>query len=831
MTIVLFGLAALIVLLMAAALAVPIARRLGLPVAVLMAALGVTHGVATSVLEIRVFSGALDAYDQWFVAQLALDSQSLLYLFLPPLLFEMTLAVNVRRLLEDAVAVMTMAILAVFAATAIIGGSLLVATPIGIIACLILGAAVATTDPGAVISTFREIGAPRRLLVILEGESLLNDAAAIAIFGLLLGVLRHQMEPSVARVATDFLYSFGAGAAVGLAVATVAGQFYRLLERSSAAEMSVTVAVAYGSFIAAEQAFGGSGVVAVVFAGLATGSAGFLRMGPGNWMTVRAVWAQIGFWSNALIMILATSLVPGLIEEVGWRILPLTALVYVGATAARAAIIFGVLPLLARLKLTTALTRPQGYLVVWGGVRGSVTLVLAISIADVSDLGSDARLLAALAASYTLTTIFLNAGTLAWLTGRLGLNRLSPTDLALREKIVAGALERVRNVVGNLVRARHLEPEALAAVERALGARRSEVEAHAATERVPFGERIRMGLTIVSGQETRLIRRAFEEGAIGPRAANVLRLDADRISDGVRVDGREGYRKAAFEAIQPATAFKFAVQLRRFLRLDRPLRAAMELHFVRLLESERIVRELRGFVEGTVAPMIGADAAENVTVLLEARHRAISAEIDALAAQYPIYARTIERTLITRAAIRRERQQYWRLLNDGVIGQELYDSLTGDLDRRERVAARPPRIDLTLTPYDLLNRVPIFAGLEPKQRRMVARAMRTRFATPGEVIREAGARGTEMYFIASGVVEMIGADGTTRLGSGEAFGEAALLEPLRRRRRQVRSLGYSRLLVLKRRDLVRLMEKDPSIDEAWRAATAEAADEPAEAAS
>ncbi|MEQ9123361.1 MAG: cation:proton antiporter, partial [Alphaproteobacteria bacterium] len=274
MTIPIFGLLVLITLLAIAATAVPLAKRLGQPATVLLAALGLLHGMATTILGFDAYEGALDSYDLWFVAQLALDSQAMLYVFLPPLLFEMTLAVSIRRLMEDATVVMTMAILAVATATAAVGLSIWLASPISLVACLLLGAAVATTDPGAVISTFREIGAPRRLLVILEGESLLNDAAAIAIFGLLIAILQETATPSVAGVLADFLYSFGSGAVIGLLAAALAGRIYPWLAGSTAAEASLTVVLAYGAYIGAEQAFGGSGVVAVVFAGLMTGTTG-----------------------------------------------------------------------------------------------------------------------------------------------------------------------------------------------------------------------------------------------------------------------------------------------------------------------------------------------------------------------------------------------------------------------------------------------------------------------------------------------------------------------------------------------------------------------------
>lgn len=821
MSFVVFGLLVLIALLGVAALAVPLARRLGLPVTVLFAAFGLTYGVVTTLYHVEV-AGPLNLYDRWFVERLAVDTHAILYFFLPPLLFEMAISVNVRRLLQDAVAVLVMAILAVATATAAVGISLWLSWPIGLAAALVLGAAVATTDPGAVISTFREIGAPRRLLVILEGESLLNDAAAIAIFGLLIGIISNEITPSITVLAVNFTYSFGAGAAVGLVVAFTAGWIYPLLVRSTVAEVSLTVTVAYGSYIAAEQLLGGSGVVAVVFAGLATGSAGFLRMGPGNWLTVRAVWTQIGFWSNALIMMLATSLMPSLIAQLGWLVAPLTALVYVGAMASRATILFGVLPLLARVKLTAPLDTKHAALVLWGGVRGSVTLVLAISIADLPVLGEDGRLLAGLAASYTLVTIFLNAGTLAALTRRLGLNDLTPADLALRERIVSGSLEQVRSAMRNFARARELEPEALQALELRLEQQQRKVEAlaveQAEGQRIPFGERLRLGLGIVSGQEARLIRRAFDTGAIGPRVAGVLRLDADRLADAARNGGREQYEAVTLEVLRPTLRYRVALWVQLYLRLDRPLREAIELHFGKLLESERLVRELKEFVSSTVAPMIGEDAARNLAALLETRHEAVNDEIEAIAVQYPLYAARLEENLIARAAVRREREQYARLLHDGVVGQELYDDLTSDLDSRERGVAVPPRLDLTLTPRGLLDRVPLFAGLDEKQRRMVVRRLRTRFTTPGEVILQKGLRGTEMFFIASGAFEVEARPENVTLGTGDFFGEIALIQPLRRRQSSVVSLGYCRVLVLRRRDFQKLARRDPSLEQLIRGA-------------
>jgi CPA1 family monovalent cation:H+ antiporter len=623
-------------------------------------------------------------------------------------------------------------------------------------------------------------------------------------------------DPSFTGVILDILYSFGAGAGCGLGLAYLASRIYPLLGRSSAAEVSLTMAVAYGAYLAAEQWLGASGVVSVVFAGLATGSTGFIRMGPGNWNTVQTIWAQTGFWANSLILMLVSLMTPWMLSSLDWIEGVLVLFVYAGAFAARALILFAVLPLLERTGRSAPMDRPHRILAFWGGVRGAVTLVLAISLTETPALGETGPVLGALAAAFTLTTLFINASTLALVASRLGLDQLSPTDLALRERIVAGAIERVRTVIQDIASARTLEPEALTAVEEVLGRQRAEVEAHSMAQaegaRIPFGERLRLGLAILCGQEARLIRRGFEEGAIGPRATNQLRFFADRISDAARTGGRDAYEAAAEASIGAVTGFRPAILLQRYLRLDRPLRGLIELRLTVLLETDRVVRGLQRFGDATLAPMIGADAAKNLGDLLARRLKRVQAEIDTIDLQYPAYVAAMERTLIARTAIRRERHQYERLYNDGVIGSELRDNLIRGLDRRERVAARPPRLDLALSPADLLDGVPLFRDLDERQRKLVLRRLRPRFTVPGEVVLAEGARGTEMFFVVSGALEARGKDAPVQISNGDFFGELALILPYRRRRTAVVSMGFCRLLVLSRREFLRLKTRDPSIE-------------------
>src|SRR5690606_16150546 len=109
-------------------------------------------------------------------------AETILSIFLPVLLFQAGLTIDVRRMMDDAVPILVLAVVAVLVCSAFVGLALDAVSDVGLVACLMLGAIVATTDPVAVIGIFRDLGAPRRLSLLVEGESLFNDAAAIALF-------------------------------------------------------------------------------------------------------------------------------------------------------------------------------------------------------------------------------------------------------------------------------------------------------------------------------------------------------------------------------------------------------------------------------------------------------------------------------------------------------------------------------------------------------------------------------------------------------------------------------------------------------------------------
>src|SRR5690348_9818314 len=257
----------------------PLAQRLGLPYSVLLALAGSVLGLLVAVSD-GMPEGSVATDFLHVLSNFHISSQAFLVIFLPALLFETALAIDVRRMMNDLAPILLMAVVAVVVCMVVVGVTLASLTSYGLIACLMLGAIVATTDPAAVIGIFREIGAPQRLTMLVEGESLLNDAAAIALFGMLAGMLLAGQEAAWGGVAVDFLVKFLGGAAVGGAMGLAVCQIFPLLRGFTTAEITLTVALAYLSFFVGEHYFHVSGVVACVAAGLVVGSLGRTQMSP-----------------------------------------------------------------------------------------------------------------------------------------------------------------------------------------------------------------------------------------------------------------------------------------------------------------------------------------------------------------------------------------------------------------------------------------------------------------------------------------------------------------------------------------------------------------------
>ena len=205
----------------------------------------------------------------------------------------------------------------------------------------------------------------------------------------------------------------------------------------------------YVTYLVADQAFGVSGVIAVVMAGMTLNYLGPGRMSPTNWTNLREVWDVLAHWAGALIFLLAALLVPRLLGDVRLYDLFLIGVVVVAATAARLFMLYIVLPLLTALRLSPRVDRPYRVAILWGGLRGAVTLGAgAGGVREFPGAGRcEARRRHPGDRLHACSPFWCRERRLRWVISLLGLDKLAPIDRALSNQVIAVALQNVREEV------------------------------------------------------------------------------------------------------------------------------------------------------------------------------------------------------------------------------------------------------------------------------------------------------------------------------------------------------------------------------------------------
>jgi len=813
-----YALLAIAMVLTVVSLLVPVAERFRLPHTVLLAIAGMSMGFLGSWMIAGDFKfGALgDAFIG--LDKLEVGTDVFLPLFLPPLLFTAGLTIDVRRLLDEVSAVLLLAIVAVLVCIAAVAGVVHLATGIDIVVCLLLGAVVSTTDPAAVIGIFRDVGAPKRLSILAEGESLLNDAVAIAAFGLFMGILvsRTVADPLAAEIAGDpagavmvFLREFAGGLLFGFVMARLAMVVLPRLGESDAAIASVTVSLCYLSFVLADRYLHVSGVVSVVMAALAVAAYGPTHLHPRQWTALRQLWAQLEFWANCLIFVLASMLAADVLLKITWLYVWGVGAVAVGAFTARALVVFGMLPMLEATKLVQPVDTRYKAILVWGGLRGAVTIVLAMVAAGDQRLPEGVREFIAISAVlFVLFTLFVNATTLGLVMHLLGLDKLSRLELALRDRVLALSRVNVARHLQQIMRQHNARTGGIDVDPASAGA--AEVESVPEDLALDFDERVKIGLVTLCTRERELYLELFEQQILSRRMVAVLAARADRLIDTVRDRGVKGYEEWLEEISRPDLGFRLALWLHRRLGLERMVTERLADRFEILMVSQSVLGELAAFNVSSIADLLGSDAEAPLATLIGNRQTAVDSALRALSLQYPGYAESIEARQLERAAIRFESAEYTRRLREGIISREVYNDLRDKLaERRSAIGQRPP-LDLGLELAAMIGRVSLFSALDRETIVEVGKRLRALVALPGEKIIRVGGPPDAMYFVAAGEVTVHTRTVTVTLKEGDFFGEMGLLSS-QPRVADVVANGYCHLLVLYRRDFNKLLGSRPEV--------------------
>jgi CPA1 family monovalent cation:H+ antiporter len=361
---------ALFALLLVATAVALLARRLRTPYTVTLVVAGIGLGVAAPYAPFI----DLDA--------IQLTPEVLFHVFLPILLFEAAFHLSWSALRENARAILLLAVPGVVLSV-IIGGLLAYGletvggTHLSLPVAFLFSAVLAATDPVSVVALFKELGVPKRLAVIVEGESLLNDAVGVVAFSVCAGLLGigSEAEPMTGLGLIEHLaWEVGVGLLAGVGVGLFVSWATTLVD-DHLIEIMLTTVAAFGSYLVA-AALHGSPILAVVAAGVACGNvAGRYGMTAQNRVAVDSFWEYCVFAANGFVFLLLGKEVelPRLISHA----LPIV-LAWVALTIARVVVVFVVERLLSR---TREGIPPRWRAVLsWGGLRGALSMVLALGI-------------------------------------------------------------------------------------------------------------------------------------------------------------------------------------------------------------------------------------------------------------------------------------------------------------------------------------------------------------------------------------------------------------------------------------------------------------------
>ena len=308
------------------------------------------------------------------VSPYLLTQELILFVFLPPLLFEGAIHFELTGLKRNLRPIGILALPGLLIAAFLSGFLIQKITGLPMATALLVGVMISPTDPISVLALFKRLGVPRRLSMIVEGESVFNDGTGIVLYGVLAGIVTSGTFNPITSVLLFFKVVIG-GLVVGLILGQIAFHILKRLD-DHVLEVLITIILAYISFIVAEHSLHVSGVMAVVACGVVVGNQGArYAMSPTTRIAIKNFWEIAAFIINSLIFLLiGTRIHPNELIT----IFPSILAVFLVVVAARAV---GCYPLMGALNLMGE--RVPGkwiHVINWGGIHGSIPIALALGL-------------------------------------------------------------------------------------------------------------------------------------------------------------------------------------------------------------------------------------------------------------------------------------------------------------------------------------------------------------------------------------------------------------------------------------------------------------------
>jgi CPA1 family monovalent cation:H+ antiporter len=633
----------------------------------------------------------------------------ILFVFIPILVFESAYNMEARQVIRNFLPITVLALPGVQLSTVMCGAVMMMAGGQGLgitwEVALLFGVIVSATDPVAVVGLFKELGAPKRLGILVEGESLFNDGTAIVLFNILLAFVIGTAATGGGASAAflsgglEFLKVVGGGAVVGLLLAWAGWRVIGSIIENLPIKISLTIVMAYASFVIAEHLFHVSGVIAVVLAGLVSGSYGQLKLSQSMSEFMREFWEFLSFVMNSLIFFLVGLVIALKLDFRSFAaVLPLLGAVIIGLIIARAISIFGTMPMLRRL-MEAVDSRYQAVMF-WGGLRGAVGLALALTVVATPGIpGEIQQVVLTLTAGVVLFTLLVNALTMEPLLVMLGLNRPSIVDRFAIQHAELVVCDAVSEVLDRMEREELFAPDAISEfrglyVEREQTACDRLADLREETSKTPGSKEAVAGLLALAVEKREVFAR-FSDGSISEDAARTLLGSSDRLLDIVKSgeklpeirpldDSAQNMRARLLAFLESRAIMNWLIERLR----SRQLAEQVDLEHGLYIAALGVDRNLQGMEDARTIDLatLGRIQARFFSWELKAQQK-----IERLAEAFPPAVRAVQKTLMEHEVLRAEARALHRLWEVGLLTETAWMVSHEETIRRERILQRKLR--------------------------------------------------------------------------------------------------------------------------------------------
>lgn len=701
----------------------------------------------------------------------------IIFVFLPALVFESAFSIKVHAFRKDIRPIILLAGPALLMCGAAMGFFMHFVTSFSwhwsMTTCLTFGALISATDPVAVVALLKELGAPKRLGLLIEGESLFNDGTSIVVFGVLLDILVNQRAFEPGHTLVHFLLVTLGGFALGLLIAVSCTFWMGRLFNDALVEISLTLVLAYATMLVVEGFLHLSGVMAVVAAGLWLSGPGRTAISPEVEHFLHRFWEMLSYLANTLIFFLVGLVVAAQGHRLGLLELGVISATYLGLMLIRLLVLAVWRPILGSGH--NPVSQKESQVMTWGGLRGAVSLALALIIHQQESLPLVLReQILLVTAGVVFLTILINGTTLSHLLKRLGLDRPPAgsrlADLTARLEV----FNRVRHQIHETSGQRDLRTVLWSEVESELQRDVEETERRLQGTRDELQQGDEQGRSRGFWRQAMNVERqaywkAFGRGCLEARTAHILDQE---------VDGRMDLLEAGQAIPRPGVApLPQEAVLRRLSRLGGPLdwlkfeALALRHDLARgqTLAAEAVLNSMEGQV-------LDSDVREAILQSYRDMQRRGRETLEDLRSNLPEVTRAIETRLARRVLLNLERKAYNDIVHLGALdpaaGEE---AILGVEQRMKALSRNRQRMELPET-ADLVRETELFADLTEEELEKLAIITKEKCLSPGECLLSQGDTGSSLFIISRGAV-LVYQDGLLidTLGGGDMFGEISLL--------------------------------------------------------